>query len=176
MPATGGQGFPPLRHLSKTKTSVPGRRENTAFGTDQRPQWIPMSTSLDSGARSQPQEKPHPNRTHVQLVAVPNRVSLCACPGPCALCRDLGITLLTRQAHRSRVGEGRVPQQQALGRQAGKRGKEICPEQDRRSPQLRCREGVRTAHAAWLPRPHGGRRHRNRINVVGDGNGLLTSA
>lgn len=37
----------PLRYLSRTKTSVPGRRENTAFGSDQRPQWIPTSISPD---------------------------------------------------------------------------------------------------------------------------------
>lgn len=59
----------------RTKTSVPGRAQNTAFGMGQRPRWIPTSTSLDSSARRRPHEKPYPNRTHVQLVAVPNRVS-----------------------------------------------------------------------------------------------------
>lgn len=57
-----------------------------------------------------------------------------------------------------------------------KRGTDGSPEQDGRGPQLRGRVGVRIAHAVWLPRPHGGQRHRSRVNVVGDGTGLLTSA
>lgn len=53
---------------------------------------------------------------------------------------------------------------------------DVSPEQDGRGPQLRGRVGVQIAHAVWLPRPHGGQRHRSRVNVVGDGTGLLTSA